>query len=252
MEHKLPFGEEASTRVIELAKKFDKETCEKWTEEIDTLLVFAGLFSAVVTAFAVASFVWLQLNEPDTTTQLLLQISYQIQTISPGVTMNISAIPPADFDSPIDHTIARRVNALWFSSLSLSVIAALISILCKQWVRAYALTSNLDALKAFSIRQMRYEGLITYGVPATISSISIFLEISVVLFFIGLVSFTWSFDRLVAFPVLILASLTGLFLLATTITPSIQYIYVALRRSFEPLPTQCAWKSPQSWLVLRF
>ncbi|KAF8907479.1 hypothetical protein CPB85DRAFT_1160559, partial [Mucidula mucida] len=146
---------------------------------------------------------------------------------------------------------ARHVNALWFSSLSLALTAALVGILCKQCVRLYPLTNNLDSLKAFSIRQMRREGLASYGVPATIASISIFLEIAVVLFFVGLVYFTWNLDKLVGIPVLIIASFVGIFLIATTIAPFIQYIYVTLRRSFDPMPSQCPWKYPQSWLLIK-
>ncbi|KAF9027025.1 hypothetical protein BDZ89DRAFT_952496, partial [Hymenopellis radicata] len=246
-----PGQEESCDRLIELLKEYDKKTCGKWTEEIDTLLVFAGLFSAVVTAFAVASFAWLQLKKPDDAVRVLLQISQQIQAINPGTTPNVTTIPPLEPDSPIDYVTARHVNALWFSSLSLALTAALLGILCKQWVRLYPLTNNLDSLKAFSIRQMRREGLASYGVPATIASISTFLEISVILFFIGLARFTWSLDRMVGFPVLVITSLVGIFLIATTITPFIQYIYVTLRRSFDPLPAQCPWKSPQSWLLIK-
>ncbi len=204
-----------------------------------------------MTALVAASFAWLQLKAPDDTVRVLLQISQQIQVRNPGFTPFFTTIPPAEADSPIDYDTARLVNALWFSSLSLSLTAALVGILCKQWVRLYPLTNNLDSLKAFSLRQMRREGLASYGVPATIASSAIFLEISVVLFFVGLAYFTWNLDKLVGIPVLIIASFVGIFLIATTITPFIQYIYVILRRSFDPMPSQCPWKSPQSWLLIK-
>ncbi|EJD48825.1 hypothetical protein AURDEDRAFT_21678, partial [Auricularia subglabra TFB-10046 SS5] len=46
------------------ARKHDGDVCDAYREQIDTLLVFAGLFSAIVTAFAVDSYKWLQ-ADPD-------------------------------------------------------------------------------------------------------------------------------------------------------------------------------------------
>ncbi|KAF8879447.1 hypothetical protein BD779DRAFT_1676360 [Infundibulicybe gibba] len=40
-------------KAFEKADQFDKEFCGGWNSEIDSLLTFAGLFSAVVTAFTV-------------------------------------------------------------------------------------------------------------------------------------------------------------------------------------------------------
>ncbi|EKM58672.1 uncharacterized protein PHACADRAFT_58238, partial [Phanerochaete carnosa HHB-10118-sp] len=42
-----------------------------YTEDIDTLLVFAGLFSAILTAFVVQTYQMLQPDTQDTTNQLL-------------------------------------------------------------------------------------------------------------------------------------------------------------------------------------
>ncbi|KAF8878878.1 hypothetical protein BD779DRAFT_1676698 [Infundibulicybe gibba] len=45
--------------------QFDQDFCAGWNSEIDSLLTFAGLFSAVVTAFTIESYKWLQ---PDSQT----------------------------------------------------------------------------------------------------------------------------------------------------------------------------------------
>ncbi|KAH9920909.1 uncharacterized protein B0H18DRAFT_849706, partial [Fomitopsis serialis] len=42
----------------------DKDMVDKWNREIDTLLVFAGLFSAVVTSFNVQYYPQLQTSTP--------------------------------------------------------------------------------------------------------------------------------------------------------------------------------------------
>uniref|UniRef100_A0A0W0EXN4 DUF6535 domain-containing protein n=1 Tax=Moniliophthora roreri TaxID=221103 RepID=A0A0W0EXN4_MONRR len=54
-----------------------KNVTTNWKEDIDTLLVFAGLFSAVVAAFAIESYQWLSENLADATVALLVQISAQ-------------------------------------------------------------------------------------------------------------------------------------------------------------------------------
>ncbi|EJD44327.1 hypothetical protein AURDEDRAFT_20625, partial [Auricularia subglabra TFB-10046 SS5] len=41
---------------VNAVEKYDAELCKAYREEIDTLLVFAGLFSAVVTGFTTESY----------------------------------------------------------------------------------------------------------------------------------------------------------------------------------------------------
>ncbi|KAF8887553.1 hypothetical protein BD779DRAFT_1391949, partial [Infundibulicybe gibba] len=60
------------------ADRFDKEFCGGWNSEIDALLTFAGLFSAVVTAFTVESYKLLQPDPQDMTNQILLNVSAQL------------------------------------------------------------------------------------------------------------------------------------------------------------------------------
>ncbi|TFK17735.1 hypothetical protein FA15DRAFT_604485, partial [Coprinopsis marcescibilis] len=49
-----------------LVEKHDDDMCRGWKDEIDKLLIFAGLFSATVTAFTIESYKWLS-PEPDAT-----------------------------------------------------------------------------------------------------------------------------------------------------------------------------------------
>ncbi|KAF9482268.1 hypothetical protein BDN70DRAFT_801943, partial [Pholiota conissans] len=56
---------------LELFLEEDKAKCQAWNDEVGTLLVFAGLFSAVVTAFVVQSYQSLTPNPGDQTSLLL-------------------------------------------------------------------------------------------------------------------------------------------------------------------------------------
>ncbi|KZP05746.1 hypothetical protein FIBSPDRAFT_765476, partial [Athelia psychrophila] len=49
------------------AEKVDKERMESWKGDMDGILIFAGLFSAVVTAFIIESYQNLQQDSGDVT-----------------------------------------------------------------------------------------------------------------------------------------------------------------------------------------
>ncbi|KAF8878733.1 hypothetical protein BD779DRAFT_1400008, partial [Infundibulicybe gibba] len=65
-------------KVYEKVGQFDKEFCGGWNSEIDALLTFAGLFSAVVTAFTVESYKLLQPDAQDMTNRILMNVSAQL------------------------------------------------------------------------------------------------------------------------------------------------------------------------------
>ncbi|KIK62632.1 hypothetical protein GYMLUDRAFT_42081 [Collybiopsis luxurians FD-317 M1] len=227
-----------------------------WKEEVDTLLVFAGLFSAVVTAFTVQSYQLLgQSNDSNGMTVLLLvRISQQL---------NSSGTPPADLADPLLTTAGSesswapiRVNILWFLSLSLSLSAALIGILCKQWIREAQRDITTSSRKdAFRLYQLRKESLSIWGVPDILFSIPILLEIGLILFFVGLVEFLWSLNPIVAGVISAFIGLVIIFIIGITFAPAyytLRYLrqFSSGQNTYPPL-FPCAWKSPQSWLLVR-
>ncbi|KAK0460669.1 uncharacterized protein EV420DRAFT_222678 [Desarmillaria tabescens] len=135
---------------VNQVEKYDNELCRGWKEHIDTLLVFAGLFSAAVTAFTVESYQWLQPNSSDISAQLLLQISRQLS--DPSTTVQVDGVD--DF-SP-SHA-SRRINVFWFLSLTLSLMTVVIGILCKQWLGEYQKDPSLPYRETLAMRQLRYE-----------------------------------------------------------------------------------------------
>ncbi|EEB96472.1 hypothetical protein MPER_04389, partial [Moniliophthora perniciosa FA553] len=72
--------QEGQEQLHSQSKKYDEGMVKNWKEDIDTLLVFAGLFSAVVTAFLIEAYQWLSEDPADTTVMLLTQISMQLNT----------------------------------------------------------------------------------------------------------------------------------------------------------------------------
>ncbi|KIP04103.1 hypothetical protein PHLGIDRAFT_57632, partial [Phlebiopsis gigantea 11061_1 CR5-6] len=125
--------------LLESGQKHDQQRIENWKDELNNLLVFAGLFSAVLTAFVIESYQSLQPGSASTTDQLLYQISVHLSsfTITPGFVNATSPMPPTSSISPnfeLDPTDVK-INLLWFLSLTLSLVAAFFTIAAQQWLR---------------------------------------------------------------------------------------------------------------------
>jgi len=95
---------------------------------------------------------------------------------------------------------------------------------------------------------MRYEGLIKWHVPGILSILPLLLQLSLVLFFVGLLDLLWSLNALVAACVSAAVGIVMLFLIVTTALPALQY---ALTKDEHLRVPQCPYKSPQSWLFYR-
>ncbi|KAK0215381.1 hypothetical protein IW262DRAFT_1496358 [Armillaria fumosa] len=215
----IPKHDSAPYKCSRFAKKYDKGVCKDWKEEIDTLLVFAGLFSAVATAFIIDSYKWLLSTDSDAT------------------------FLPAQ--------VRKRINIYWFSSLLLALSSASTGMLYKQWLREYIRDVGRSSIDTLSIRQMRLEGLSAWKVKAIIATIPLFLQAALLLFFIGVLELLWPLEKTVAIPLTIIVAIVVLFLLFTTIAPSAQYCYVILHTSSGHLPPQCLYKSSQAWVLVK-
>ncbi|TDL27692.1 hypothetical protein BD410DRAFT_869093, partial [Rickenella mellea] len=105
------------------AGKFDKALVESWRGDMDGILIFAGLFSASVTAFIIESYKKLSPDSGDAAVTLLAQISSQLFAISNGTNLIVSP-PPAQLSFRPTSSVVT-VNILWFLSLILALLCAL-------------------------------------------------------------------------------------------------------------------------------
>ncbi|TFK36544.1 hypothetical protein BDQ12DRAFT_243838 [Crucibulum laeve] len=227
-----------------LVRNYDKKTCDAWRDEVDKLLIFAGLFSAAVTSFSIESYKLLQSNPDEIAVQLLSDIFIQLNSAGNFTSTSLTDIQK-DF-SP--EASAVRINIFWFLSLTLSLTTVLIGILCMQWLREFQRDVSLPHKDAIALRQMRFEGLLAWHLPGILYCLSLLLQTALVLFFIGLLDLLWSLNKQVATVITIFVALTMLFLLATTMLPTLQYIFT---RDWHLRSAQCSYKSPQSWAFHR-
>ncbi|KAG2008223.1 hypothetical protein CC2G_013677 [Coprinopsis cinerea AmutBmut pab1-1] len=248
--HPIPSQGDAWEESFRVVQRFDDEMCRGWREEIDTLLVFAGLFSATVTAFTVESYRQLHPDSvsDDLSVQLLARISDQLLAAAPNANLPPNPVTLNTVVEEFTPTPSSvRVNVFWFTSLTIALTTVLVGILCKQWLREYQRYEGLSPKEAFPVRQMRYEGLLRWHVPTMLSCLPLFLQASLILFFAGLLDLLWSIHNVVATVVSLLVGITMLFIITTTILPFSQYLFhfSRLNPTVDP-QSQCAFKSPQS------
>ncbi|KAF9029481.1 hypothetical protein BDZ89DRAFT_720938 [Hymenopellis radicata] len=255
LHHEIPKSGDPWESCLALTRQYDQDMCRGWNEETDTLLVFAGLFSAVVTAFTIEAYQWLENNAEDISVTLLAQISNQLASLSPNSTSQVplTTTSSSSTSQSVSENSATRINIYWFLSLTLSLTSALLSILCKQWLREYMRETSQTPKSCIGIRQMRYEGLWKWQVPNIIASLPLLLQSALVLFFAGILELLWNLRPLIAAVMTIVIGLVFTFVLITTVAPFFQWLlFFIWPSSTKELPSQCAYKSPQSWAVLRF
>ncbi|KJA20519.1 hypothetical protein HYPSUDRAFT_142030, partial [Hypholoma sublateritium FD-334 SS-4] len=118
--------------------KRDKEQCDAWKEEIQNLLIFAGLFSAVATAFVIILYQGLQPDSNQMIIALLTQIATTLDNFQNATSPAEDPISLLGPDSnALPSSAMFRVNILWSASLVLSLTAALGGIVGLQWLREY-------------------------------------------------------------------------------------------------------------------
>ncbi|KAH7872404.1 uncharacterized protein C8R40DRAFT_1017517, partial [Lentinula edodes] len=187
-----PLGEELNDNAhvfkvyLDEAENFDDDLMRGFRDTIDSLLVFAALFSGVVTSFVIATISALQPDYSQITAVLLVE---QVQILrAAGNITAINAIPKSsvDLQNASVATDDLWINGLFLASLSLALVTALLSVLVKQWLQAYSSIIAGNAQQKAMIREFRYAGLVKWKVPEIVGILPLILHTSLALFLIGL------------------------------------------------------------------
>ncbi|KAF8800261.1 hypothetical protein BYT27DRAFT_7175607 [Phlegmacium glaucopus] len=129
--------------------KKDSAITDACNRSIDVLLVFTGLFSAVLTTFIIQSYQQMGPNPSDTTNALLAQLIVLQAASLNSANNSINIQSPAKSLAPSPGEI-RWVNGLWFAALACSLSTALVSMLAKQWLQV---TSDISGSPKSLARQ---------------------------------------------------------------------------------------------------
>ncbi|KAI0735554.1 hypothetical protein C8Q76DRAFT_829238, partial [Earliella scabrosa] len=238
------FTEEARSNVwsdaAHAVKTYHDELIARWKEEMDTLLVYAGLFSAILTAFSVESYQLLRPDPMDPMLASLQQISAQLASFpaTPAFLNSTHLVQPLSGLKQAQFSVtpsAAWINTLWFCSLVCSLGSASIALVVKQWLH--------DALEGLSgtsrdsarLRQYRLNSIRKWRVGKIVASLPILLQLALALFFAGLVILLWSLHSVVA---AITSALVGLL-----------FTFFAIVTTLPVLKEDCCYRSFQAYAL---
>ncbi|KAG8698025.1 hypothetical protein FRC08_006176 [Ceratobasidium sp. 394] len=193
------------------AKEYDEELVLAKNRNLDMMLVFAALFSAILTSFLLDSKNMMQPDAADTSNQLLARIAQRLENPN-------APLAPADTSTFSPSSSARWINGLWFTSLVFSLSAALIAMLAKEWLDTFV-TSRPRPAHAFALkRQARLDALYSWGALHIIDYLPLFLHIALLMFSLGLVVYLYTaIDTTVATIVALTTGATAFFYVITNL-----------------------------------
>ncbi|PVF93968.1 hypothetical protein CPB86DRAFT_714200, partial [Serendipita vermifera] len=173
------------------AESRDEALVKSWFSSLDSLLLFAGIFSAVLTALCVESQKLLQEDPLDSINNLMKFM----------VARELNATTPFHSPSPFEpYPWAVRVNGCFFASLTSSMVAAMGAVTCLQWVGEYDVDlEDASKIEDRALRShYRFRATREWLMTPIIAMLPIFLYISVILFFVGLVIWFWHVNQTIA------------------------------------------------------
>ncbi|KAJ7280015.1 hypothetical protein C8J57DRAFT_1124586, partial [Mycena rebaudengoi] len=155
---------------------------DRWRSGLDALLVFLGLFSAIVTAFLVESLSGLRPTEAARTNELLANLTDIMIALSDVNPVNLSLSIPTEFQP--DSTVIR-LNSYWSLSLILSLSVAALAVTCRGFLNMVTLSRHAKATDKLIDIKMRWKEADKILGPV-IEMIPQLLVIPVLLFVVGL------------------------------------------------------------------
>ncbi|KAF7345629.1 hypothetical protein MVEN_01582200 [Mycena venus] len=158
-----------------LADEHDKELLQRYSTDLDTSLIFAGLFSAVDSAF-------------------IIQIQPEFQ--------------PSDSSQLSDPPIITLVSqSLLYVSLGSTLLAALLAVLGKQWLMYYSAAGERGTIETRGLeRQRKLDGLRKWRFDTIMQTFPLLLQFALFVFAAALSVYLRKIHRVLAFIVLALTS----------------------------------------------
>jgi hypothetical protein len=154
-----------------VAEEHDGEFLERYTGNMDIVLVFSGLFSAVSTSFIVAMESKLSPDPSDTTNALLKQLV----EIGLGNLTAAGSTPAEPTWSPTAPVL--RIQTVAYASLSMSLLAAFGAVLGKQWLGYYKSSryGSGSQEERGKHRQEKFDGLVIWYFDAVVQLFPVLL-----------------------------------------------------------------------------
>ncbi|KAF9783407.1 hypothetical protein BJ322DRAFT_1008448, partial [Thelephora terrestris] len=195
----------------------------KYNEDLNTTLIFvsfvvpfvdplhlpgaqAGLFSAVSSAFVVAIQPELQPNAGQQSEAYLRAI---LLILKPSISPHEPPAAPPAWSGPPQEIITTL--DLLYASLLMSLLAAFVAMLGKQWLNRYLRHAGGSVIERCGDRQRKFEGLEKWPFRLFVESLPIMLQIALFLLASGLSRYLWSINTSVSAVIISLTALGFLF-----------------------------------------
>ncbi|KAF6764919.1 armadillo-type protein [Ephemerocybe angulata] len=153
---------------LEDAEKEAREQAELWRTGLESLLIFAGLFAAVVASFLIDSKKDLQ---SDSEQRMLYDIRASTRPV--GVAYQVP-------------TYTDTVNGLWVISLYLTLFSAIMGVLAKAWIAKYIPATTRHEASDAASRFMLDQQARSWYIQEVITLVPLLVQIATFLFLIGL------------------------------------------------------------------
>ncbi|KAJ7312998.1 hypothetical protein DFH08DRAFT_821824 [Mycena albidolilacea] len=146
-----------------LADEHDKELLQRYSTDLDTALIFAGLFSAVDSAF-------------------IIQIQPEFQPLDAGLSL-----------------VTLIAQSLLYVSLGSTLLAALLAVLGKQWLMYYSAAGERGTIETRGLeRQRKLDGLRKWKFDTVMQMFPLLLQFGLFLFAAALSVYLWKIHHVLA------------------------------------------------------
>lgn len=182
--------------------EYDDDMLERCNENMQIVLIFAGLFATVNTAFIIA----MQSNPIETTNLLLVQL-IQNTSDSRSATQQMTLPSSTGLDSS-----KFWMQALAYASLGFNLLAAYGAVMGKQWLGHYKTnrfgSGSLE--DRCQQRSCKFQELKAWQFENVLRSFPVLLQISLLLFGLSLGAMLWTSQRSISVLVIAMTTFGGL------------------------------------------
>ncbi|KAG8913820.1 hypothetical protein FRC01_004370 [Tulasnella sp. 417] len=213
----------------ELADELDEDMVTSLKSQLDGILIFAGLFAGVNSAFLAFTLPQMSADPADDTNALLFQIAQGAN----GTITSPADLPSASFSPPAG---ALPINILFSMSLTLALLASFLAVLGQQWLVYYRRRSGGGAeyqrweqlRRYLAAKRWRLELVLDDMLPSV-------LQIALVVFCVAFILYLGTLNNVLCYTIAAPLCIAGILILAMAI--------------FAAWDRWCPFKSPLSHVV---
>ncbi|KAG6819520.1 hypothetical protein H0H93_011064 [Arthromyces matolae] len=222
--------------LLDEAESHDKDMLRGFRDIIDGVLIFASLFSAVVTTLVAQTSQVLQPDDAQIMVSLLVESNQLLRAAGNATAINAVAQSKLVPGTVVHTSLDVWVDTLFLASLGLSLSTALLTVVVKQWLhvnisfsfysvqfftllQAYSSFITGDARTRAFITDFRSEGLRIWRVREIVEALPLILHGSVLIFFVGLVLYVSQLSTPICVILVFITTLTFTFYLGSSFLP---------------------------------